>query len=74
MLDIILFSVLSSLLITIISYMEVSASEPEYDDMSRFVKIFGISVVVNFVGIFIFKNMSCKSIYAQPVEVGLPNF
>ena len=74
MLDIILFSVLSSLIITLISYMEVSASEPEYDDMSRFVKVFAISLLVNFISIFIFKNMSCKSVYTQPVEVGLPNF
>ena len=73
MLDTILFSVLSSLVITLISYMEVSASEPELDDMSRFVKLFGISLLVNFLGIFIYKNMSCKSVYAQQVEVGLPD-
>ena len=72
MLDTILFSVLSSLIITIISYMEVSASEPDNEDMSRFIKIFIISLLVNLLGIFIFKNMSCQSVYSQQVEVGLP--
>ena len=73
MLDIILFSILSSLIITIISYMEASASDSELDDMSRFVKIFIISFLVNLFSIFIFKNMSSKSVYSHQVEVGLPD-
>ena len=73
MLDVILFSILSSLVITLISYMEVSAAEPDHEDMSRFVKLFVISFLTNLLGIFIYKNMSCKSVYSQQVEVGLPD-
>ena len=73
MIDTILFSILTSLIITLISYLEVSSSEPENDDMSRFFKLFFIAFLVNLLGIFIYKNMSCKSIYSQPVEVGLPD-
>jgi len=70
MIDTILFSVLTSLIITIISYMEATASEPEAD-VSRFFKLFVISFIVNMIGIFVFKNVSCQSVYSQPVEVGL---
>ena len=62
MLDIILFSLLSSLVITLVSYMEASASDPENDDTSRFIKLFAISFLANCIGIFVFKNMSGKSI------------
>ena len=72
MIDTILFSILSSLVITLISYLEVSSSEPDNEDISRFVKLFFISFIINLLGIFIYKNISCKSVYSQPVEVGLP--
>ena len=72
MIDTILFSILSSLVITLISYLEVSSSEPDNEDMSRFIKLFFISFIINLLGIFIYKNISCKSVYSQPVEVGLP--
>ena len=70
MIDTILFSLLTSLVITIISYMDASSEEEEVDS-SRFFKLFVISFIVNIIGIFVFKNVSTQSVYSQPVEVGL---
>ena len=70
MIDTILFSLLTSLVITIISYMDATSEEPDVDT-SKFFKLFVISFVVNMIGIFVFKNVSNPSIYAEAVEVGL---
>ena len=72
MLDIILFGIISSIIITILSYFEASISEPENEEISKFIKVFIISFIVNTFSIFVFKNMSMQSIYSQAVEVGLP--
>ena len=69
MIDIILFGILSSLIITIIAYMEASASNDD-ENTNRFFKIFFISFIVNMLAVFVFKNISNKSVYAEPVEVG----
>ena len=73
MLDIILFGIISSTIITIISFLEVSASEPENEDMYRFIKLFIISFLTTTLCIFIFKNLTTQSIYSHQVEVGLPD-
>jgi hypothetical protein len=71
MIDIVLFSLISALIIAIFSYLEANASTEEEIDSGVYFKTFLIAFIVNGIGILIFKNMTCDSPFSAPVEVGL---
>lgn len=70
MLNIIIFSLLSSIFVTLILYMESNLSE-EDKDITEFLKNFVITFIVNFISMFIFENVASSNMYSLPVEVGL---
>jgi len=71
MIDIILFSLISALVIALFSYLEANASMEEEVEVSDYFKTFLIALIANCIGIIIFKNMTCESPFSAPVEVGL---
>ena len=71
MIDIILFSLISAIVIALFSYLEATASSEEDIEISSYFKTFIIAFITNGIGILIFKNMTCDSPYSVPVEVGL---
>lgn len=73
MIKIILFSILSSLIITIITYIESNMNEEKEKHINSFFKTFLISFVINLISIYVFKNIGDKDIYSIPIEVGLPD-
>lgn len=73
MINIILFSIISSLVITIITYIESNMNEENEKHINSFFKTFIISFVINLISIYVFKNIGEKDIYSIPIEVGLPD-
>jgi len=72
MFDIILFSLVSSLLIALLLYLEASTTELDKEvEITDYTKHFFIAFIVNIVAILIFTNMNNKSPFAEQVEVGL---
>ena len=69
MINIILFSIISSLVITIITYIESNMNEENEKHINSFFKTF----VINLISIYVFKNIGEKDIYSIPIEVGLPD-
>ena len=70
MINIIIFSIISTFLIVAFLYLD-NSKEDEYIEMEKFFKYFFIILIINFIIMFIFSKFTNKSYLNIPVEIGL---
>jgi uncharacterized integral membrane protein len=70
MLDIILFSIITGVIIAIILFLEASSNDDNIE-ITDYFKHFAISSIIIFIAFFIFTSINNKSILSEPVDVML---